>query len=345
MEKGSSESSTTFYKENTQRRRRARFAEQEVAYKELDEQIDHVLHRGELAAEECRSLCGRVREVLEEETNCVNVRSPVTVVGDVHGQFQDLKELLRITGFPPETNFLFLGDYVDRGECSVKTVTLVFLLKVRFRERVVLLRGNHECRQITQSYGFYDECIRTYGTPLVWKTFTDVFDFLPLAALVDNRVFCPHAGLSPHIDLVEDIQQLDRFQETPLEGPMCDFMWSDPAEESGWGLSQRGAGYEFGPDVSEQFNHQNGLKFIVRGHQLVMDGYQWCHDGNVVTVFSAPNYCYRCGNQAAVMEIDENLQVVFRQFDQAPLQREPASKSLRLPDHFVGERDAYVSMM
>lgn len=242
------------------------------------------------------------------------VRSPVTICGDIHGQFHDLIELFRIGGNSPDTNYLFMGDYVDRGYYSVETVTLLVALKVRYPERITILRGNHESRQITQVYGFYDECLRKYGNANIWKYFTDLFDFLPLTALVENKVasnlikiFCLHGGLSPSIDTLDNIRKLDRFQEVPHEGPMCDLLWSDPDERMGWGISPRGAGYTFGQDVSEAFNRANGLNLIARAHQLVMEGYNWSQDQNVVTIFSAPNYCYRCGNQAAILEVDEHM--------------------------------------
>merc|ERR1711933_551970 len=165
----------------------------------------------------------------------------------------------------------------DRGYFSVETVTLLVALKVRYNNRITVTRGNHESRQITQVYGFYDECLRKYGNANVWK--------------------------------------LDRVQEVPHEGPMCDLLWSDPDDRCGWGISPRGAGYTFGQDLSEQFNHANGLTLISRAHQLVMEGYNWSQDRNVVTIFSAPNYCYRCGNQAAIMEMDEHLEYTFLQFD------------------------------
>eukprot|EP00913_Durusdinium_trenchii_P031782 g29766.t1 len=235
------------------------------------------------------------------------VRCPVTVCGDIHGQFLDLKELFRIGG---PTNYLFLGDYVDRGYYSVKTVSLMFLYKVRFKDRITILRGNHESRQITQVYGFFDECVRAYRGPQVWKLFTDSFDYLPVTAVIENQIICMHGGISPSLDSLDNIRQLDRIQEVPHEGPMCDLLWSDPDDR---------AGYTFGQDISEQFNHANGLKLIARAHQLVMEGYNWCHDRHVVTIFSAPNYCYRCGNQAAVMEIDEHLKYTYLQFDPPPV--------------------------
>jgi len=279
-------------------------------------------------------LCKKATEILMEEGNVVGVPIPVTIVGDIHGQLHDLIELFNIAGKCPDTNFVFLGDYVDRGYYSVECATLVVALKVRWPSRIWLLRGNHESRQITQVYGFYDECLRKYGTASVWQTFTNLFDYLPLAALVEAQVFCPHGGLSPSIDTLEQIRALDRVQEIPHEGPMCDLMWSDPDDRMGWGLSPRGAGYTFGPDISDKFNHTNDLSLIIRAHQLVMEGYNWAHDKNLVTLFSAPNYCYRCGNQAAIMEIDEKLEYTFLQFDPAPRRGEP-HVTRRMPEYFL----------
>ena len=178
------------------------------------------------------------------------------------------------------------GDYVDRGYYSVETVTLLVALKIRYPGRITILRGNHESRQITQVYGFYDECLRKYGNANVWKYFTDLFDYLPLTALIDNQIFCLHGGLSPSIDTLDNIRALDRIQEVPHEGPMCDLLWSDPDDRCGWGISPRGAGYTFGQDISEAFNHNNGLTLVARAHQLVMEGYNWSQDRNVVTIFS-----------------------------------------------------------
>ncbi|KAI9836395.1 MAG: hypothetical protein M1819_001425 [Sarea resinae] len=261
-------------------------------------------------------------------------KCPVTVCGDIHGQFHDLMELFRIGGPNPDTNYLFMGDYVDRGYYSVETVTLLVALKIRYPQRITILRGNHESRQITQVYGFYDECLRKYGNANVWKYFTDLFDYLPLTALIDNQIFCLHGGLSPSIDTLDNIRALDRIQEVPHEGPMCDLLWSDPDDRCGWGISPRGAGYTFGQDISEAFNHNNGLTLVARAHQLVMEGYNWSQDRNVVTIFSAPNYCYRCGNQAAIMEIDEHLKYTFLQFDPCPRAGEPMV-SRRTPDYFL----------
>jgi len=291
-----------------------------------------------LTEAEARELCNKAREILEKEKNVQPVRCPVTICGDVHGQFNDLLELFRIGGRPPETNYLFMGDYVDRGYYSVKTVSMLMAFKVRYKDRITLTRGNHESRQITQVYGFYDECLRIYGNANVWKHFTDLFDYLPLTALVEKQIFCLHGGLSPSIDTLANIMDQDRVQEVPHEGPVCDLLWSDPDDRPGWGISPRGAGYTFGQDISEQFNHNNGLTLVARAHQLVMEGYNWTHEKNVVTIFSAPNYCYRCGNQAAIMEIDEHLEYTFLQFDPAPRTRkeqEPPNSNRNIPDYFL----------
>jgi len=306
----------------------------EIPVEALDEMIEHLLKCEPLSEAQIKQLTDKAREILIEESNVQPVRAPVTVCGDIHGQFHDLMELFRIGGVAPDTNFLFQGDYVDRGYFSVETVTLLVCLKVRYKDRVYILRGNHESRQITQVYGFYDECMRKYGSANVWKLFTDLFDYLPLTALIDNAVFCLHGGLSPSIETLENVRALDRVQEVPHEGPMCDLLWSDPDDRTGWGISPRGAGYTFGADVSQEFNHKNGLNLIARAHQLVMEGYSWNHEKRVVTIFSAPNYCYRCANQAAILEVDEKLEYTFIQFEPAPRRGEP-HVTRRTPDYFL----------
>mmetsp|Transcript_1068 Transcript_1068/g.1731 ORF Transcript_1068/g.1731 Transcript_1068/m.1731 type:complete len:323 (+) Transcript_1068:143-1111(+) len=305
----------------------------------LDASIEQLLQCKPLPESDIKALCEKAKEILSEESNVTPVRAPVTICGDIHGQFADLIELFRIGGNCPDTNYLFMGDYVDRGYHSVESVSLLVALKVRFRDRITILRGNHESRQITQVYGFYDECLRKYGNAEVWRCFTDLFDYLPLTGLVEGKIFCMHGGLSPAMETLEHIRALDRIQEVPHEGPMCDLLWSDPDDRSGWGISPRGAGYTFGQDISEQFKQVNGLDLISRAHQLVMDGFSWSHDQSVVTIFSAPNYCYRCGNMAAIMEVSDDVVTrTFQKFEPAPRRGEPESGASTLgtrPDYFL----------
>lgn len=200
---------------------------------------------------------------------------------------------------------MFLGDFVDRGFYSVETFLLLLALKVRYPDRIYLIRGNHESRQITQVYGFYDECMRKYGSANVWRYCTEIFDYLSLAALVDEKIFCVHGGLSPEIQQMDEIRAIDRKQEVPHEGGMCDLMWSDPdgkhtikcnfitnytIDSMNWKPSPRGAGYLFGEDIVEKWNRENNISLIARAHQLVMEGYKQMFNNQLVTVWSAPNY-------------------------------------------------------
>ncbi len=157
---------------------------------------------------EVKTLCQKARLLLVEEYNVVKVDAPVTICGDIHGQFFDLLKLFSIGGNSPDTNYLFLGDFVDRGYSSLETFILLMALKVRYPDRITFLRGNHESRQITQVYGFYDECLRKYGSPTIWRECTEVFDYLALACTIDNRIFCVHGGLSPTIDNIDKVHEL-----------------------------------------------------------------------------------------------------------------------------------------
>ncbi|KAF2493817.1 Metallo-dependent phosphatase [Lophium mytilinum] len=363
---------------------------------DLDQAIRQLRACRPIPESQVKELCYKARELLIEEGNVVGVDAPVTICGDIHGQFHDLMELFRVGGDVPDTNYLFMGDFVDRGFYSLESFLLLLCLKVRYPDRITLIRGNHESRQITTVYGFYDECLRKYGSANVWRYCCEVFDYLALGALVSGAattlepsdapfadlnsqasmpgldqdieietlnasgevmfrfarnseqsssaapsqntsssplptpartgapgtgasssssgstgsstgaVLCVHGGLSPLIDTIDKIRLLDRKQEVPHEGAMCDLLWSDPDEIDGWGLSPRGAGFLFGADIVKCFNYKNDLSLIARAHQLVMEGFKEMFDSTIVTVWSAPNYCYRCGNVAAILELGED---------------------------------------
>lgn len=302
---------------------------------ELDGWIEQLKRCEYLNEAEVKVLCDRARELLVDESNVQPVDAPVTIAGDIHGQFYDLLELLNTGGPVPDVQYLFMGDFVDRGFNSVETFLLLLTLKVRWPSRVTLIRGNHESRQITQVYGFYDECLRKYGNANVWRYCTEVFDFLSLGALIDGKAFCVHGGLSPSINALDQIRAIDRKQEVPHDGAMCDLLWSDPEHMPGWNMSPRGAGYLFGADIVAQFNHVNGLELIARAHQLVMEGYKNMFNDTLVTVWSAPNYCYRCGNVAAILTLDEKLGRSFNVFNAAPQDAKSATLKRPAPEYFL----------
>jgi len=273
--------------------------------------------------------CQQLKEILIEENNVQPVQLPVVICGDIHGQFFDLLELFNIGGHIPEKNYVFMGDFVDRGYNSIETIELLLLLKIRYPSCITLIRGNHESRQITQVYGFYDECMRKYGNANPWKYCTEVFDYLTLSAIVESSIFCVHGGLSPDIKILDQIRTINRAQEIPHEGPFGDLVWSDPDDIQTWAVSPRGAGWLFGEVPTQHFNRLNGLDLIARAHQLVQEGYKYmfssgkqgsaeANEGLLVTVWSAPNYCYRCGNVASILDVDENGTRDFRIFKEVP---------------------------
>lgn len=303
---------------------------------DLDRQIEQLKNCEIISEAEVRSLCQKAKEILIEESNVQRVDAPVTICGDIHGQFFDLKELFEHGGNCPDTNYLFLGDFVDRGYYSVETFLLLLALKVRYPDRITLIRGNHESRQITQVYGFYDECMRKYGSVNVWRHCTEVFDLLSLSALVENEVFCVHGGLSPTIHTLDDIRAIDRRQEVPHDGPMCDLMWSDPEDVNvEWSVSPRGAGYVFNQKAVDKFLYTNSLQLICRAHQLMNEGFRYMFNQRLVTVWSAPNYCYRCNNIAAILELDEHKTVRFKTFKAAPQEAQGIPAKRPSPDYFL----------
>ena len=238
---------------------------------------------------EITAICTAVREVLLAQPALIELSAPVKIVGDVHGQYTDLIRMFEMCGFPPNANFLFLGDYVDRGKQSLETILLLFCYKLKFPENFFLLRGNHECANVTRVYGFYDECKRRCNIK-IWKTFIDAFNCLPIAAIVAGKIFCVHGGLSPSLSHMDDIRQIARPTDVPDYGLLNDLLWSDPADmEADWESNERGVSYCFGKKVILDFLQRNDFDLVCRAHMVVEDGYEFFQDRILVTVFSAPN--------------------------------------------------------
>lgn len=190
------------------------------------------------------------------------------LAGDIHGQYRDLLRLFKFGGYPPSANYLFLGDYVDRGKQSLETICLLLAYKIRYPDKIFLLRGNHEDAKINRIYGFYDECKRRFNVRL-WKMFTDCFNCLPVAALIDDKILCMHGGLSPELQNLDQIREIQRPTDIPDYGLLCDLLWSDPDPRiEGWADSDRGVSCTFGADKVAEFLDKNDLDLICRGHQV-----------------------------------------------------------------------------
>ncbi|KAI7869904.1 Metallo-dependent phosphatase-like protein [Spinellus fusiger] len=242
----------------------------------------------------------------------LDLEAPIKICGDIHGQYYDLLRLFEYGGFPPEANYLFMGDYVDRGKQSLETICLLLAYKIKYPENFFILRGNHECASINRIYGFYDECKRRYNIKL-WKIFTDCFNCLPIAALIDEKIFCMHGGLSPDLQSMDQIRRVMRPTDVPDTGLLCDLLWSDPDKDvTGWSENDRGVSFTFGADIVTKFLQKHDMDLICRAHQVVEDGYEFFAKRKLVTLFSAPNYCGEFDNAGAMMSVDDSLMCSFQ---------------------------------
>ncbi|CAJ0878032.1 14544_t:CDS:2 [Entrophospora sp. SA101] len=244
----------------------------------------------QLAEFEIKYLCTKAREIFISQPILLELEAPIKICA----------------------NYLFLGDYVDRGKQSLETICLLLAYKIKYPENFFILRGNHECASINRIYGFYDECKRRYNIKL-WKTFTDCFNCLPIAAIIDEKIFTMHGGLSPDLQNMEQIRRVMRPTDVPDTGLLCDLLWSDPEKDTtGWSENDRGVSFTFGQDVVGRFLQKHDMDLICRAHQVVEDGYEFFAKRQLVTLFSAPNYCGEFDNAGAMMSVDETLMCSFQ---------------------------------
>ncbi|BFG14117.1 hypothetical protein CerSpe_003910 [Prunus speciosa] len=266
----------------------------------------------QLQEAEIRQLCFVSKDIFLRQPNLLELDAPIKICGDVHGQYSDLLRLFEFGGLPSHSNYLFLGDYVDRGKQSLETICLLLAYKIKYPENFFLLRGNHECASINRIYGFFDECKRRFNVRL-WKVFTECFNCLPVAALIDEKILCMHGGLSPELNNLNQIKSLQRPTDVPDSGLLCDLLWSDPSKDiQGWGPNERGVSFTFGADRVTEFLRKHDLDLICRAHQVVEDGYEFFANRQLVTIFSAPNYCGEFDNAGAMMSVDESLMCSFQ---------------------------------
>ncbi|CAD6199790.1 unnamed protein product [Caenorhabditis auriculariae] len=258
-----------------------------------------------------------VKQIFMNQGSLLEIEAPVKICGDTHGQFSDVLRLFEKGGFPPLVNYLFLGDYVDRGQQSIEVVSLFLAYKVKYPGNFFLLRGNHECAAINRVYGFYDECCRRYKTagPELWLAFQAAFATMPLTGLVSNRILCMHGGISSRMKSLNDLKRLRSKPIDIVDNPSLamDLLWADPDETiSGFEENTRGVSYVFGADVLQEMMRKLELDLVVRAHQVVQDGYEFFANKKLVTVFSAPHYCGSFNNAAAMMNVDRTLVCSFQ---------------------------------
>eukprot|EP00760_Papus_ankaliazontas_P030040 PhM_4_TR4583/c0_g1_i1/m.99029/K04348/PPP3C, CNA; serine/threonine-protein phosphatase 2B catalytic subunit len=295
----------------------------------------HFLKEGRLAEKDAIELVRRAGELLREEANLLVLAEPITIVGDIHGQYYDLIKLLEIGGDPllGDQSYLFLGDYVDRGCFSCEVTLLLFAYKILSPKSFFMLRGNHECRHLTAYFNFKMEAKFKYSTAF-YDALMNAFDALPLAATLNAKYLCVHGGLSPDLIHVEDINSIFRFREPPSSGVMCDLLWSDPMEEDDE-LNQttdivyapnelRGCSYVFNHSAVCQFLSQNNLLCVIRAHEAQDEGYRLYKKHNVtgfpsiLCIFSAPNYCDTYDNKGAILRFSSNNVMNLRQYNSCP---------------------------
>ena len=277
-----------------------------------NEQIKLISESNLLSEEELKYLCNKSMEIFMQESSFLELTAPIIICGDVHGQYRDLIRLFDFGGTPQKKQYLFLGDYVDRGKNSIECISLLLAYKVKYPKNIFLLRGNHESEMINRTYGFYDECKRRYNLR-IWKIFSDCFNWLPISALVNERILCMHGGLSPELHELNNIKQIVRPTEVPDEGLLCDLLWSDPESDAkDWAPNNRGISVLFNEKLIEKAIDELDIDLICRAHQVVENGYEFFAQRKLVTVFSAPNYCGEFDNHGAFMTVNKDLMCGFK---------------------------------
>lgn len=271
-----------------------------------------------ITLEEILAVMSSAGVIMMQEGMLVEVEVPIKVVGDIHGQYEDMHKLFGVIGKVPDVKMIFLGDYIDRGPQSIETMIYLLCLKVKYRDSIFLLRGNHETPAVNRIYGFYNECALKYGVGLWWD-FQSFFNRMPIAGLISKRVLCMHGGLSPHLTSLEQIRQIKRPCEPLDRGLLIDLVWADPTNKGdGWFYSPRGLSYSFGKGALLAACKLLKIDLVIRAHQVVQDGYELMVGKKLITIFSAPNYAGQFNNAGAVVCIDDDLQITFQQLRVPP---------------------------
>ncbi|CAD6188366.1 unnamed protein product [Caenorhabditis auriculariae] len=268
----------------------------------------------QLSSNEILRLLFLGKRLFISQARMVEIEAPVRICGDTHGQYGDLIRLFHKGGFPPKSNYLFLGDYVDRGRHSLEVILLLLCYKLRFERNIFLLRGNHECAHINFAYGFRDEIghRKPRDACVIYNEFKEMFNVMPLTAIVGSRILCMHGGLSPRLNTLDDLRKMPSPTEAATDSLEMDILWADPMnDQTGFKPSLRGASVSFGPDVVSKICKDFDLDLIVRAHQVVQDGFEFFANRRLVTIFSAPHYCGQFDNSGSMCVVSEGLEVSF----------------------------------
>ena len=262
--------------------------------------------------DECDYVIDKSYEIFQKEESLLKIKAPLYICGDIHGQYYDLLRVFDILNYPPQSTFLFLGDYVDRGKQSLECLLLLLCLKIQYPDKIFLLRGNHESEALNKIYGFYDECKRRLSIKC-FKKITNLFNMMPISALINENILCMHGGLSKDLQNIEQINKILRPTDIPNEGLLCDLLWSDPNESltEDFGPNERNISVTFSKDYVKNFVEKNNLDLICRAHQVVEEGFEFFADMKLVTIFTAPNYMGEFDNNGGILEVGEDLLCKF----------------------------------
>uniref|UniRef100_A0AC35U3T4 Serine/threonine-protein phosphatase n=1 Tax=Rhabditophanes sp. KR3021 TaxID=114890 RepID=A0AC35U3T4_9BILA len=268
-----------------------------------EKRMEHVVTETEL-----HELIAATKALFMSQPVCIEIDAPVNICGDIH----DLLRLFSKGGFPNESNYLFCGDYVDRGKQSLEVIALMMAYKLQLPDTFFMLRGNHESQKVCRVYGFFDEINRRYKAPSLFDEFCEMFEYMPLTAIVGDRILCMHGGISPELKSRQSLRQISRPSCPYKSSLVCDLLWADPDPlADGFKANCRGISYQFGASALNKILQDLDLCLICRAHQVVQDGYEFAFKKRCLTIFSAPHYCGQFSNNASFLCVNDQLLCSF----------------------------------
>ena len=261
--------------------------------KELAKNVINIISSGaKVGLQLAYDVLDAYEEIVRFEPNILQISIPICLVADMHSQLFDMIKIIETAEKEQNIHrFLFLGDYVDRGDYPVETFLYLCCRKLLDPDNFFMIRGNHETTSVNDIYGLKECCMSVYYSNTLFIRMNEVFQSIPIAAVVNKKIFCVHAGISMTHTTLEEISMIDRFCEIPYKGPLAELTWSDPDEYSQtWQESSRGAGYVFGKPQVEDFFRKNKLEKIVRAHEVQPEGYKWFFGKKLLSLWSAAKY-------------------------------------------------------